>query len=169
MLRKMTPRRAALTALSPRQRKAERFGEFVHRVHGATPGEWVEIERQGIPGTIVKDLARQMNLPATRFYVILGLPKATVEKKASQGEQISGAGGFAALGVVKLLGRVQELIADSTAPGTEEFDAGKWFGEWIERPQPALGGKRPADLLDTPTGFNMVNGLLGAIRSGAYL
>ena len=38
----------------------------------------------------------------------------------------------------------------------------------IERPQPALGGRKPADLIDTPTGVEVVARLLGSIESGAY-
>lgn len=57
---------------------------------------------------------------------------------------------------------------DHDPEGADGFDAVKWLGQWLERPQPALGGRRPADLMDTPTGMEMVAGLLGSIRSGAY-
>ena len=74
----------------------------------------------------------------------------------------------AELGMVKLLGIAQEIVANSTAREAKTFDATKWLGQWIERPQPALGGRRPADLLDTPTGVQVVARLLGSIESGAY-
>ena len=60
---------------------------------------------------------------------------------------------------------VVELITDAAAPG---FDAARWLGQWIEQPQAALGGQKPADLLDTPTGLSVVARLLGALASGAY-
>lgn len=142
---------------------------FINWFHSATPGETVEIERRGVPGIMVKELARELDLSATRLYVILGVAKATVEKKASAGEQIDGAGGFAALGLVKLLGKVRDMVEDSPAKEAKDFDASRWLGEWIEKSQPALGGKKPAELLDTPTGFEMVSNVLGAIQSGAYL
>jgi uncharacterized protein (DUF2384 family) len=48
------------------------------------------------------------------------------------------------------------------------FDAAKWLGRWLEQPQPALGGRKAADLIDTPTGVEVVARLLGSIESGAY-
>jgi uncharacterized protein (DUF2384 family) len=97
------------------------------------------------------------------------VPKATAEKKAAAQEPLAGAGGQAALGLARLLAMANSIVANSTAQEAQGFDAGKWLGQWIERPQPALGGQKPADLIGTPTGLAMVERLLGAIESGAYL
>lgn len=64
------------------------------------------------------------------------------------------------------LAPAQAVAADSTAG--EQFDAGAWLGKWIELPQPALGGRRPSDVLDTSTGFQVVSRLLGSLTSGSY-
>ena len=141
---------------------------FVRRISEATPMELVEVERHGVKGRFIKDLSRQIGVSAVRFYEILGVPKATVEKRSAEGTEITGAGGQAALAMAKLLAKAQEIVADSTSPGAKDFDAAKWLGQWIERPQPALGGRKPAELISTPTGVEMVSRLLGAIESGAY-
>lgn len=141
---------------------------YVHAVAHATPMEIVEIERQGVLGLFIKDLSKRMELPATRFFNILGVPKATAEKKAAAGEFVSGSSGQAAVGMIKLLGIAQDIVNNSLAPEAKNFDAAKWLGQWIERPQPALGGRKPADLVDTPTGVDLVARLLGSIESGAY-
>lgn len=73
----------------------------------------------------------------------------------------------AALNMARLLGSAKGIAERSTA--TTNFDAAKWLGQWIEVAQPALGGQRPADLMDTPTGAGAVAKVLGAIESGAYL
>lgn len=146
----------------------EGVGEFVEKMRHATPMELVEVERNGVGGRLLKDIAIEMDIPTSRFFSMIGVPKATAEKKASENEVISGAGGHAALGMVRLLGIVQGIVDNSTAD-VSKFDVGKWLGLWIERPQPALGGKRPAELLDTPTGVEVVSRVLGAIESGAYL
>jgi putative toxin-antitoxin system antitoxin component (TIGR02293 family) len=109
-----------------------------------------------------------MQIPATRMFTMLGVPKATAEKKSAAGESLSGSGGQAAIGVARLLGIAQAIVAQSTAPEAVDFDAAKWLGQWLERPQPALGGRKPGDLIDTPTGIEVVSRLLGAIESGAY-
>jgi putative toxin-antitoxin system antitoxin component (TIGR02293 family) len=142
--------------------------EYVRQVAGATPLELVEIERRGVLGSFIKDLARRMEIPSSRIFAILGVPKATAEKKAAAGEKVEGRGGQAAIGMVKLLGIAQEIVANSTAGEAKTFDATKWLGQWIERPQPALGGRKPADLLDTPTGLELIARLLGSLESGAY-
>lgn len=141
---------------------------YVRAVAGATPMEIVVIERQGVLGVFIKDLSKRMEIPASRIFTILGVPKATAEKKAAAGEWVSGSGGQAAVGMIKLLGIAQHIASNSTAAEAKNFDAAKWLGKWIERPQPALGGQKPADLIGTPTGVEVVARLLGSIESGAY-
>ena len=142
--------------------------EYVRQVASATPMQIVEIERFGVIGSLIKDLSKRMEIPSSRIFTILGIPKATAEMKAAGGKMVAGGGGQAAIGMVKLLGIAQEIVANSTATEAKGFDAAKWLGQWIERPQPFLGGRKPADLLDTPTGVEVVARLLGSIESGAY-
>lgn len=141
---------------------------FVTRVARATPMEIVEVERNGIDSIFLKDLSKHMDVPAVRIFDIVGIPKATAEKKVAAKELIAGAGGHAALGLARLLALAQDIVANSTAAEAQDFDVAKWLGHWIERPQPALGGRKPADLIGTPTGLDMVIKVLGAIESGAY-
>jgi uncharacterized protein (DUF2384 family) len=142
---------------------------FTEKFSRATTTQMVDVERRGVNGVLLKDLAKELNLPAVSFFKMLGVPKATAEQKASSGEVIAGAGGQAALGMVKLLAIAKEIVESSTSPDAKRFDTAKWLGQWIERPQPSLGGKKPSEFLDTPTGIGVVARLLGAIESGAYL
>jgi putative toxin-antitoxin system antitoxin component (TIGR02293 family) len=109
-----------------------------------------------------------MDIPAVRIFDIVGIPKATAEKKVAAKQPISGAGGQAALGLARLLAIARSIVENSTAAEAKDFDVAKWLGRWIERPQPGLGGRKPADLIGTPTGLDMVARVLGAIESGAY-
>ena len=149
-------------------RSTKGVDDYVRQVARATPLQLVEIERQGVLGSFIKDLSRRMDIPSSRIFTILGVPKATAEKKAAAGERVEGSGGQAAIGMVRLLGIAQEIVANSTAREAKTFDATKWLGQWIERPQRALGGRKPAELMDTPTGTELVARLLGSIESGAY-
>jgi len=142
--------------------------EYVRQVASATPMQIVEIERFGVIGSLIKDLSKRMEIPSLRIFAIPGIPKATAEMKAAGGKMVAGGAGQAAIGMVKLLGIAQEIVANSTATEAKGFDAAKWLGQWIERPQPSLGGRKPADLLDTPTGVEVGARLLGSIESGAY-
>jgi putative toxin-antitoxin system antitoxin component (TIGR02293 family) len=168
------PRRAKAPATQAREPAEIAYGSavgfeaFVERVSGATPMELVLTERAGVQARLIKDLARHLGVPASRLFAILGVPKATAEKKVAADGTIGGQGGHAVLGLVRLLGMARALVANSTAPAAAEVDAAKWLGRWLEIPQPSLGGRRPAELLDTPTGVEIVGRVLGAIESGAY-
>lgn len=54
---------------------------------------------------------------------------------------------------------------EDSPPG---FDIDLWLQDWLHRPQPALGGRQPAELLSTEAGIASVRRALGSIISGAY-
>ena len=164
-------RQSAQTVMSmPMPAYTRRMGvdAYLKQVHNATPMQIVEIERAGVAGAFITDLSSRMDLPSSRVFAMLRIPKATAARKMAEGSIIDGRAGQAAIGMVKLLGIAQDIVRDSTAKQAKDFDSVKWLGLWIEQPQPSLGGRKPADLLDTPTGVDMVARVLGAIQSGAY-
>lgn len=150
-------------------KRSQGVDAYLKQVHEATPVQMVEMERLGVAGTFITDLSKRMELPSSRVFAMLRIPPATAARKAASGAVVDGRAGLAAIGMIKLLGIAQDIVEDSTASEARDFDTVKWLGQWIERPQPALGGKKPADYLDTPSGVEMVAQLLGALRSGAYL
>lgn len=172
---KATRTRRPLRAQEPRlgepalvYRASKGVDDFARQLRSATPSQLIEVERHGVPGSFIKDLAKRLAMPAAQVYRMLGVPKATAEKKAAAGEQVAGSAGLAALGVVRLLALAQDIVDNSTADAARGFDTGRWLGRWLERPQPALGGRTAGELVDTPTGLEAVARLLGAIESGAY-
>jgi uncharacterized protein (DUF2384 family) len=94
--------------------------------------------------------------------------EAAAEKQSASGELLSGSGGQVALGTARLLDIAQAIVSNSTAQEAADFDTAKWLDQWLERPQPTLGGRKPSDLIDTPTGIKVVSRLLGSIESGAF-
>src|SRR6185436_12943564 len=136
-------------------RRSKGVDDFVHRISVAEPMQLVEAERRGVSSVFLKDLSKRMEMSTARLYTIVGVPKATAEKKAAAGELLSGSGGRAALGMARLLAIARSIVENSTAAQAKDFDSAKWLGQWLERPQPALGGRKPADIIDTPTGLEM--------------
>lgn len=66
----------------------------------------------------------------------------------------------------RLRALVQQMVDESgNAAG---FDAAVWLRVWVHRPQPALGGARPLDYMDTAERQEVVMRLLGSIQSGSY-
>ena len=147
----------------------DNLDEWVNDFRQASPLTRIEAERAGVSGGLLKEMAKSMGMSNIRMFEVIGVPKATAEKRAANNTAVTGTPGEAALGVVRLLGIAKEMAENSDAPEAEGFDTAKWLGDWIERPQPALGGRKPAEMLDTPTGVETVCKLLGAIESGAYL
>lgn len=162
------PVRFVETTPNLRYQSTKGVDAYVREFSAAAPMDIIHMERQGIQGVFIKDLSKRMDVTASRFFTILGVPKATAEKKAAAGERVTGRGGQAAIGMIKLLGIAQSIVENSKSPEAKNFDAARWLGHWIERPQPSLGGQKPADLISTPTGVEIVARLLGSIESGAY-
>lgn len=59
-------------------------------------------------------------------------------------------------------------MARAMAGAQPGFDAEAWVRVWIETPVPALGGRRPVEVLSMPGGQDAVFGVLGAMHGGAY-
>ena len=75
----------------------------------------------------------------------------------------------AAIAMARLLDKARGIVERSTSEGAKDFDTARWLAEWVERPQPALQGRRPSELLKTPAGADAVARVVGAIESGVYL
>lgn len=69
----------------------------------------------------------------------------------------------------RLLRQLDEILQEGASDQAKDFDARAWLLRWLERPQPALGGKPPRDLVESEDGVRAVSRLLGASISGAYL
>ena len=158
------------SAFAPNAKPAAlKKADFVQALRSATTMDLVTIERQGVPAALFEFLARRLSVSLADIFRITGAPRSTALRKISQGARLDGAPGQAALGMTRLLAKAQELAAQSTHPDAATFDTARWLGEWIRKPQPALGGRRPEELLDTPTGQAAVMRVLGAMESGASL
>ncbi len=61
---------------------------------------------------------------------------------------------------------VQRMVEESGQLGS--FDAQAWLTQWLAEPVPALGDRRPLDVLDEPGGIALVTRVLCQMQSGAY-
>ena len=129
----------------------------------------VKIERDGVPYAVVKNLIDEIGVSSSDFRVYVGIPKATFTKKMKDKTLFAGTSGQSVVALMDLINKVDDMLAaEKDNEDARNFDVEKWVGEWIQRPQPALGGLAPAELMDTPTGRASVMRVLGAIQSGAY-
>lgn len=128
--------------------------------------ERVRIVKLGVPAGVVEIMARRMAMPKERLVGTLGLARATIDRKARENKPLSTDESSRVLGMARLVGQVQAMVEESGNP--QGFNAAEWVARWLERPLPALGGRRPADLMDTPEGQGLVAQLAARMQSGAY-
>lgn len=131
--------------------------------------ERVRIEREGVPYQVVKGLIDDIFVSSTEFQSFVRIPKATFTKKMRDKSLFAGTTGQSVVGLMELINKVEDMLAaEPDNPAARDFDVERWVGQWIQRPQPALGGLAPAELMDTPSGRASVMRVLGAVQSGAY-
>lgn len=149
--------------------KTHKARNFRKMLRTAPLADRVRIERDGVPYAVVKNLIDEIGVSSSEFRIYVGIPKATFTKKMKEKALFSGTPGQSVVGLMDLINKVDDMLAaEVDNEAAKNFDVEKWVGEWIQRPQPALGGLAPAELLDTPTGRASVMRVLGAIQSGAY-
>ena len=64
--------------------------------------------------------------------------------------------------------REQVVTIVQESGSSEGFEADKWLAKWLSTPIGALGGKSPAEYLDTEEGVELISNLLGQIQHGLY-
>jgi putative toxin-antitoxin system antitoxin component (TIGR02293 family) len=122
--------------------------------------------KTGAPSRSLTAIAKDMNIPRDRFITLIGVKRATAARKLSSNSKLSADESERLVGIAKLIGQVESIVKESGNP--ENFKPARWFAQWIEEPSSALGGRKPADLLDTADGREAVSRLLAQMQSGAY-
>ena len=136
------------------------------QVYQSEPSARVALIRAGVPAQDAKRLLERLNVSQGPVLKSLNLSTATLNRKASKAENLSSEDSERIVGMSKLIGQVETMVAQS---GTaERFDSARWVANWLQTPVPALGGSRPVDYMDTMEGQGMVSALLAQMQSGAY-
>ena len=128
--------------------------------------ERAESVRHGLSPRLFVNLAASLRLSQAILLDNLGLPHSTMKRKTQHDEVLGRLESERVMGVARLVGLVQSMVEESGNP--EGFDAAEWLGRWIQAPVPALGGRTPADLLDTAAGQEEVARLLRQAQAGVY-
>ncbi len=135
-------------------------------VYRVEPIERIRLIREGIPARYIKVISDSMGITKDTLFKFLNLPKSTIDKKSVANQVLPIEQGERLIGMAKLVGQVESIIAESGNPAG--FNAAKWVAQWLEKPSPALGGEKPSAFLDTVSGQEMISDLLAKIQTGAY-
>ncbi|GEM_PF-1131482 len=140
---------------------------------GSTPNlyrmpdvEFIENFQAGIEPTFVALIADNMGTTRKHLQNYLQLSSTTVERKKTKSVNLDIYQSERLAGLKRLIDQVQSMVEDAGDP--TDFDAAEWLGRWIEKPLPALGGKKPAEYLSTVSGQKLLSNLLNQMLSGAY-
>jgi len=166
--------RAAKVALTARARQSAFVWEHLTReshtgyadLYLMPPIERAVLVKKGAPSNMVGVISKEMDMSKDRFVRIMGLSRATVTRKMANKTDLSADESERLVGLAKLIGQVEAIVSESGSPAG--FKPARWFSEWIEQPAPALGGRKPEELLDTSDGREAVARLLAQMQSGAY-
>jgi putative toxin-antitoxin system antitoxin component (TIGR02293 family) len=158
---------AAEKARHPARRRALRGRGLTYLgYYDASNVDRIGIVKAGLPARLLTTLADDMHVTRERLYRWLGIARATANRKVKADEVLSQDESERALGIARLVGLVEKIVAESGEPAG--FDAARWTAAWLERPNNALGGKTPGDFMDTADGRALVAGLVAQMQSGAY-
>jgi putative toxin-antitoxin system antitoxin component (TIGR02293 family) len=141
-------------------------GDRAITLYRASTVERVNIVKRGVPAAYLMVLTTCMAIPKEKLYRTIGLMRATVDRKARERKVLNQDESERVMGIARLVGQAQSLVQESGGP--ENFDGAKWLAAWLDRPLPALDGRRPSEFMDTAEGRSLVSDLLAQQQSGAY-
>lgn len=128
--------------------------------------EFIDNFQAGLNPDVVAMLAEHMGTTQKNLQEYLQLSSTTVERRKSKAASLDLYQSERLAGLKRLIDQVQAMVEDAGDPSS--VDAPKWFGQWIEKPLSALGGRKPAEYLSTVSGQNLVSNLLNQMLNGVY-
>ena len=135
-------------------------------VFSASPEDRIFMIRKGVPAGEAKQIGKDLGVEQGVFYKALGFKTATVNRKAKRNDPLTSDESERLLGVAKLVGQLEAIVAESGE--AKGFEAAEWMSRWLRESTPALGGEAPINLLDTMEGQALVADALARMQSGAY-
>lgn len=122
--------------------------------------------KAGVPARQLLELSELMGMPPERLLTWVGISRASARRSRRADAMLSSAEGEGLLAIARVVGLVAKIVAESGSP--ETFDAAGWTARWLDRPNPAVGGRAPGDLMATTDGRQVVESLVARMQSGAY-
>jgi putative toxin-antitoxin system antitoxin component (TIGR02293 family) len=118
--------------------------------------DYITATNKGIPKQAVHNLAEVIDVPMKDMATLLNISYKTLGRKKKTDTLDS------------LSSSLSIELANTVAKGLAVFEDRDKFSRWLQKENRALQGKKPFELLNTPTGIKMINKLLGKIEEGVY-
>lgn len=111
---------------------------------------------KGIPKEAVQHLAAIMKIPMKDMAALLNISYKTLARKHKTDI------------LNTVVSSLSIEIANTIAKGLAVFENPDTLNRWLHKENKALNGKKPFNLLNTPTGIKLVNQVIGRIEEGVY-
>ncbi len=130
-------------------------------VHGAasqhpTTAKLIASIQSGLPIAELDALQTLLEVPMEALATKLGISKATLHRRKAEG-RLDPAESDRVVRYARLMGQAVKVFGAEAAAR-----------DWLNTPQPGLGGEVPLDFAETEIGAREVENLLGRIEFGVY-
>lgn len=116
----------------------------------------IQRARAGLPYAALEAVAKRYEVPVTRLAQVLGLPARTLARRKKE-RRLSAEESDRLVRLAKVAAAAEDVLED-------QGNAGRW----LQKPNRALGGAIPLDLLGTDLGADQVETILVRIDYGVY-
>ncbi len=144
--------------------------EFVHLLNLTNAKSRLQLYESvelGVPASHVPLLATATGRGVSELLDLLAMAETTYRRKEGENKPLPAVDGQRVMALIRVSALVKRLLDESgDAAGVATFDLGAWIGDWIARPLPELGGRRPAEMLRNAEGVRAVEGVLERMRGG---
>ena len=121
------------------------------------PQTLTSIVREGLPPSSVDRIAEYYSFSKKQLSELLGISVRTLERHQKSNRPLSLVQSDRLLRYARIAARAEEVF--------EEVESAQ---NWLKRPNQALNGEIPLNLLDTEAGVEQVDDLLSRIEYGIY-
>ena len=118
--------------------------------------DYLTASTKGITKQSVMNLANVMDVPMKDMATMLNMSYKTLGRKKKTDSLDS------------LSSSLSIEIATTIATGLSVFEDSDKLSRWLRKENRSLSGKKPIDLLNTPTGIKMVTKVLRRLEEGVY-
>jgi putative toxin-antitoxin system antitoxin component (TIGR02293 family) len=122
-----------------------------------TSSDLVEMIREGLPANILPALAGELAMDRKTVAQAVGISERTLSRRLSHRSRLSSAESDRTVRLARVL-----ALATETLGGIAKAS------QWLQSPNRTLEGRTPFELLDTDTGVQSVETVLGRIAYGVY-
>ncbi|WP_263376381.1 type II RES/Xre toxin-antitoxin system antitoxin [Granulicella aggregans] len=115
------------------------------------------LTREGLPVSALTLLAAGLSIDRKTLARVVGISDRTLNRRIANGGRLSAEESDRTVRLARIVAAATDTLGDASKASA-----------WLQKPNRALEGQSPLDLLDTDTGTRSVETILGRIAYGIY-